>query len=139
MRRSFAFVLFFVLALSDLSCGGGSDGSPTAPSGAFEGTFVLETVNGTMEGQPITLVPPAITGSVVFSPDGRFAGTLSAPAFEIAESASGSYTVTNSSLTLNYDDGTVEVWTLSEDRNRMSGNFTEEGVDLAVTWVRGSP
>jgi len=135
MRRLCVIVLFCVLALSGLSCSGGSDGSPTAPSGAFEGTFVIEKVNGTVDGQPITLVPPAITGSVVFSPDGRFAGTLSAPAFDLAESATGSYTVTDSSLMLNYDDGTVQVWTLSEDRNRMSGSFTEGGVDLAVTWV----
>jgi hypothetical protein len=136
MRRSLLMVLSAVLVLSCVGCNGGSDGGITAPSDTIAGAFILQEVNTVLDGQPLQLVPPAVSGTLVLTTDGRFSGNVSAPDFEIEEAAAGSYTVSGSTLRLVYDDGTVESWTISPDRNQISGTTTVEDVAISALWVR---
>lgn len=133
MKRT---LLIVMLAFFAVSCGGGGGDGPTAPSGGLVGNFVLQEISGTVDGQAVRLTPPAATGNMNFTPDGRFSSNLSVPQQGLALSWTGSSTVNGTVLTLNYDNGTVEVWTLSSDQNQISGTYTEGGVTATIIFTR---
>jgi hypothetical protein len=135
MKRT---LLFIILAFFAVSCGGGGGGGPTAPSGALVGNFVLQEISGTVDGQPVRLTPPAASGNMNFTPDGRFSSNLSVPQLGQDNSWTGSCTVDGTVLTLNYDNDTIEVWTLSADQNQISGTYTEQGVTATIIFTRGT-
>jgi hypothetical protein len=135
MKRIAALTLLAAFVFVSCSSGGG-DGGPTAPSEVMEGTFILQQITLT-EGTTITtLAPPAATGQVVVTPDGRFQATMDMPIGGVSGSWAGSYIVSGTSLTLNYDDGAVEVWTISPDRNQVSTTEIEGAMTLTIVFVR---
>ncbi len=119
-----------------ISCGNGGDGGPTAPTEFLEGTFVLQSVRVSGNGTDVTVSPPAATGEVVATADGRFIATFRMPSAGIDGSWTGSYTISGTELLLRYDNGTTELWTISADRNLISGRFLEEGFTVEPVYVR---
>jgi hypothetical protein len=128
-------LLVLILAVFLLaSCGGGGDGG-TGPSNVFQGTFVHQRSTMTVEGATIVLTPPQMTGSIAFTADGRFTLTLGGQNIS-TDTYTGNCTVAGSEVTLSYDDGSVEVWTLSPDRNTLTGTFYEEGLAVSSVFQR---
>lgn len=125
-----------LLAAFAISCGGGGGGGPTAPSGSLVGNFTLQEINGTVDGQRVRLTPPAVTGNMSFTADGRFSANFSAPQLGEHHSWTGSCTVDGTTLILHYDGGGDEVWTLSPDGNQISGTYTEDGVTVNPIFTR---
>jgi hypothetical protein len=133
MKRALALIMMASLVFA---CSSDSD-SPTAPSAeVIEGTFQLQELRVTGGGIDGALTPPVATGQVVATADGRFTATVGIPSEGFEESASGTYSVSGTTLILTYDDGTVEEWFISEDRNLVAGTTTEEGVTLGLTYAR---
>jgi hypothetical protein len=121
-----------------IGCSSDGDSStpvaPTAPE-VLDGTFDLQQVRVQGDGADVTLTPPAVSGSVTVTSDGRFTATLNVPDAGYSGTFSGSYVVSGNTLTLTYDDGTVEVWTISEDRTMVSGTFVEDGMTVTPTFA----
>ena len=138
MKRTSVFTLIVLLAFIAIGCSSDGDGgSPVAPAvpEVLDGTFALQQVRVQGDGADVTLTP-AVSGSVTGTSDGRFTATLNVPDAGYSGTFSGSYAVSGNTLTLTYDDGTVEVWTISEDRKMVSGTFVEEGVTITPTFAR---
>ena len=131
--------IFCVLAaLLFFSCDDNT-GNGTISTGApevLDAAYTLQEVRVTGNGTDVTLSPPAATGTAVVTSDGRITTTVSIPSQSFEETFSGTYSVSGNTLTLNWDDGTVEQWTISADRNQVLGAGTSEGFTLTQTWVR---
>ena len=135
MKKLFAVSILAVLAITVYACGGSGGGGTTGPSSTFQGTFAFQEAVVTEGGTTITLRPPDMTGAFVFNPDGRF--TLVLGGRNIAtESYAGNFSLTGSTVRLNYDDGDLEEWILSPDQNQLSGTYTEGGMTVNALFVR---
>jgi hypothetical protein len=135
MKRIAALTLLAAFVFVSCSSGGG-DGGPTAPSEVMEGTFILQQLTATEGTTVTTFTPPAVTGQIIVTPDGRFQATMDMPIGGVSGTWTGSYFVSGTSLTLNYDDGNVEVWTISPDRTQVSTTEVEGTITITIVFVR---
>ena len=142
MKRAAFFVLTALLFFSCSSNDNGSTPTISTPTITVNGTevlsatFTLQEIRVRGNGIDSTLSPPAATGTAVATSDGRFTSNISIPSQNFEASFSGSYSISGNTLTMNWDDGTVEQWTISADRNQVLGAGTSEGFTLTQTWVR---
>ena len=93
MRKKSVFTVIILLAFIAVGCSSGGDGSPVAPQEVLNGTYVLQGVRVQGTGVDVTLTPPAVTGNVVVTADGRFTATLNIPDAGLNGAWSGNYTV----------------------------------------------
>ena len=133
--------LTFLAAFAFLSCssGGDGDGGPTAPSAApevMDGTYNLQQITVTEGATVTTFTPPAANGQVIVTSDGRFQATIDIPIAGFGGSWTGSYLVSGTTLTLNYDDGSVETWTITPDRSQISTTEVEGTATVNIVFVR---
>lgn len=136
-------VTAFLIAAGCSSDGNGTDPTITGPiitdqdgNELLAATYTLQEIRVRGDGIDTTLSPPAATGTAVATSDARFTSNISIPSQNFEASFSGNYSVSGNTLTLNWDDGTVEQWTISADRSRIMGAGTAEGFTLTQTWVR---
>ena len=138
MKKISVFTLIGLLAIVAIGCSsGGDNGSPVATPvpEVLDGTFNLQQVRVQGSGLDVNLTPPAVSGSVTVSSDGRFTARLSVPDAGYTGTYTGTYAVTGNTLTLMYDDGTTEVWTISEDRTVVSSTIVEEDLTITPTFA----
>ena len=137
-RKAILVVMLVGFTTVAVSCGGGDgDGSPTAPSTVFQGTFSLESVTSTDNGVTVTFTPPTVTGSVTVMPDGTYSATMHWPEAGIINDAwTGTWTRNGNQLTVIDEDGTPLSGTLSEDWNQFTLIVTVEGATAIFTYLR---
>lgn len=139
MKKIAALTLLAAFAFLSCSSGGGGDGGPTAPSAppeVMDGTFNLQQITVTEGTTVTTFTPPAANGQVIVTSDGRFQATIDIPVGDFSGSWTGSYFVSGTTLTLNYDDGTIEVWAISPDRSQISNTVVEGTATVTIVFVR---
>ena len=126
-----------VLAVSFVACGGGDGDSPTSPTmSTVVGTFSLTEVQVTSAAGTQTFTPPTVTGSLTLNADGTFSVWLRAPDFGIDDRDGGTYTVSGSTLTVRYADGSSESAVISDDSNRIVFTDTDDGETVTATFSR---
>ena len=135
MKKLSVVSILALMAFTVFACGGSGGSGTTGPSSILQGTFVFKEATVTEGGTTITVRPPDMTGSYTFTADGRFTGVIGGRLMD-EESWAGSFTVNGLTVTLNYDNGTVEKWSTSPDRNQLSSTLVEGGTSFTLLFVR---
>jgi hypothetical protein len=134
MKKLALLALFTLTVTAGCNSGGGS--GPTASSETLSGTYAIQSMTVSQGGVTVTMTPPQVNGNLIFTPEGTFTGFFSAPN-TTTENYAGTYTLDGSVITLNYNDGVVEVWDISPDRSRIFTTDVVEGATVSIELVRG--
>ena len=126
-----------LVCLMAFSCSSDDGDSPTAPSGVFQGTFVVLSMSIDEGGTTVTIAPPAVTGTLTVRPDNTFTVTINSPDAGIDDvTSSGTWERNGNQVTITDDDGTVSTATISADENQLTVIETEEGATITILFVR---
>jgi hypothetical protein len=135
-------MVFAAIASVAVSCGGGG-GGPSAPTEMIDANYVLEccVVNkfhGVANATLCTANNNNVSGEVIATQDGRFRATFSINELGIQFDGlfTGSYIISGTNLTLRFDDGAVEQWTITEDRGRIRGTKNVQGWEIDLVYDR---
>ena len=117
MKKIGLFLLAVVMMVGVAGCSGGDDFSPTVSNMA--GVYNLTKLTGTEGGVPVTLVPPAISGTINMTTAGTYTFDITVTGERFA--GTGTYAISGDTIIFSFSG------------REISGAITDDGRKYSYT------